>query len=128
MAALPQEEVGAAAEAEEGEEEEEEDAGRRCSTCRRRSDQGRPRHRLGELPPQDGPQHPGHAVADRAGGSKPLSPSPSTSCFSVKKNPERKRINTPFFAEVGSNEVQILYYCAKVHFSGICTLHQYFFF
>lgn len=103
MAALPQEEVGAAAEAEEGEEEEEEDAGRRSSACRRRSDQGRSCHRPGELPPQDGPQHPGHAVADRAGGSKPLLGSASTHCYIQERD-----VNTQLFTEVGSFELTTL--------------------
>ena len=69
MAALPQEEVGAAAEAEEGEEEEEEAAGRPAAARGRRPDQGRTHHRLGGLPAQDGPQRAGHALAGRTGGT-----------------------------------------------------------
>lgn len=68
VAALPQEKVGAAAEAEEGEEEEEEAAGWRSPVYRGRSDQRWTHHRAGQLPPQNSAKHPRHAVANSAGG------------------------------------------------------------
>lgn len=73
MAALPQEKVGVATEAEEGEEEEEEAVGWRISTCRWRSNQRRPDHWPGKLPPQNSSQYPGHALANCAGRAKSVS-------------------------------------------------------